>query len=117
MEAAVPGNAAQVIIAIIPIVGIVIGGIVMFFFLLWRHSETNLQIKLGAYHRERFNLALYTLLFGIMLSGVGGVLTVFFALFSGRSLALLGGLLPLSIGVCLIIFYNLYVKLEKRDTE
>lgn len=115
MTTTLPSHAAQVIIAVIPIVGIVIGGIVVFFFLLWRHSEMKLQIKMGTYRKERFNLELYSLLFGILLSGVGGVLTVFFALFNGRSIALLGGLLPLSIGVCLVIFYNLYTRREKRN--
>ena len=117
METTVSSHAAQVIIAIIPIVGIVIGGIVVFFFLLWHHGEVKLQIKLGTYRKERFNLALYSLLFGILLSGVGLVLTAFFALFNGRSPALLGGLVPLAIGICLIIFYNLYTRLLKHDAE
>ena len=35
MEEIIASPAAQVIVAIIPIVGIVIGGVVVFFYLLW----------------------------------------------------------------------------------
>ena len=45
MELTAASPATQVIIAIIPIVGIVIGGVVVFFYLLWRHREISLQIK------------------------------------------------------------------------
>ena len=47
MNTTIASPAAQVIIAVIPIVGIVIGGTVIFFSLLWRHSEKKLQIKNG----------------------------------------------------------------------
>jgi len=47
--------AAQVIVSIIPLVGIVIGGIVIFFYLLWRNTQIKLLIKSGAYEPARFN--------------------------------------------------------------
>ena len=63
MESAVVSPAAQLIIAaIIPIVGIVIGGVLIFFYLLWRHREISLQIKLGSYRPTKFNLKLFSLL-------------------------------------------------------
>ena len=107
MEEKVVSSAAQVIIAIIPIVGIVIGGIVIFFSLLWHHLEVRKQILAGTYRRERFNLKAYSLLIGLLLTGIGAILTVFFALMSGFSPAILGGLIPLAIGICLMLFYKI----------
>jgi sterol desaturase/sphingolipid hydroxylase (fatty acid hydroxylase superfamily) len=98
--------AAQVILAIVPIVGIVIGGILVFFYLLWRHREISLQVKTGNYKPSKFDLKIFSLLLGIILTGIGSVLTLFFALISGLSYQVLGGLIPLALGVCFLIFYK-----------
>ncbi|MCR5724838.1 MAG: hypothetical protein K6G80_07130 [Treponema sp.] len=97
--------AAQVIVALIPIVGIFIGGVIVFFSLLWHHHEIKQQVKMGTYRREAFNLKAFSLLFGVLLSVLGVILTLFFALMKGCSPALLGGLVPLAIGISLVIFY------------
>ncbi len=117
MNTTIASPAAQVIIAVIPIVGIVIGGTVIFFYLLWRHSEKKLQIKNGNYKKESFNFKVYSLLIGLLLSFVGLVLTVFFALMSGKSAALLGGLIPLSLGLSLLVFYKLNPDFLSRDAD
>ena len=39
--------AAQVVIAVIPIVGIVMGAAVIFFYLLWRHRQIIRQLTRG----------------------------------------------------------------------
>lgn len=101
----ITSQAAQVIISIIPIVGIVIGGVVVFFSLLWHHSEVKLQVKQNNYHREPFNLKTFSLLIGLLLTGVGFMLSVVFLIISGPSIVLLGGLIPLAIGISLIVFY------------
>ena len=106
MESALVSPAAQVIIAIIPIVGIVIGGIVVFFYLLWRHREISLQIKTGCY-----------LLTGLLLTGIGLVLTLLFLVLQGLSYPLLGGLLPLIIGVSFLVFFKFCPTNSKRDGE
>ena len=100
--------AAQVIISLIPIVGICIGGVVIFFALLWIHHETKQRIKSGEKTQSNFNYKAATLLCGLLLTGIGFMLTVFFALFDDISPALLGGLIPLTIGICLLLFYRLY---------
>lgn len=109
--------ASQVIIAVIPIVGIVIGGVVVFFYLLWRHRETSLQIKTGCFKPKQLNLKLFSLLTGLLLTGVGAVLSLVFLLVQGLSYMLLGGLLPMIIGICLIVFYKVYPKSEQPDGE
>lgn len=113
MQEEIFSPAAQVIISVIPIVGIVIGGVIVFFFLLWRHHEIKLQLKTGAYKARTFDLKTFSLLTGILLAGTGFVLTLFFAFINGRSLSLLGGLIPCVIGICLLIFYK--VNPEFRD--
>jgi hypothetical protein len=109
--------AAQVILSLIPIVGIFTGGTVIFFALLWLHHETKQRIKAGENFRRNYNFKAATLLIGLLLTGVGFMLTVFFALFSGISPSLLGGLIPFTIGVCLLLFYRLYDWKNESRTE
>lgn len=98
---------AEIIISIVPIVGIGIGGVVVFFSLLWHHHEVKQQIEKGIYRKEKFNLRAYSFLIGLILTGVGLMLSLFFAVANGFSTSMLGGLIPFAIGVCLIIFYKL----------
>lgn len=96
--------AAQVIIALIPIVGIVLGSVVVFFWLLWNHRERKLLIQQGAWTPSRFDVETVSLLSGLLLSAVGIVLTILILLVDGIGYPLLGGLVPLSAGVSLLIF-------------
>jgi len=97
--------AAQVIIAIIPIVGIVMGSAVIFFYLLWNHRRRTLLIKAGHYERPDFNLRSFSLLSGLLLGSVGVALTVLLSIVEGASYGLLGGIIPLSMGVGLLSHY------------
>ena len=109
MEQTFTSPAAQVIISLIPIVGIVIGGVIIFFTLLWHHHETKQRIKAGRENpQQSFNYRALTLLSALLLTGIGFMLSLFFILINGISPALLGGLIPLTIGICLLIFYKLY---------
>lgn len=106
--------AAQVVIAVIPIVGIVMGSIVIFFYLLWNHRRRTLLIKAGQYCRPDFNLLTFSLLAGLLLSTVGIALTVLLSIIEKASYGLLGGIIPLSIGISLLAFYVLKRR-EKND--
>lgn len=118
MESAVVSPAAQLIIAaIIPIVGIVIGGVLIFFYLLWRHREISLQIKLGSYRPTQFNLKLFSLLTGLLLTGIGLVLTLLLGIIQGFSNPLLGGLLPLIIRISFLVFFKFCPTNSKIDGE
>ena len=97
---------AQVIIAIIPIVGIVMGSVVVFFYLLWDHRRKTLSIEAGQYTKPDFNLLTFSLLSGLLLGSVGVALTVLLALVvKEASYGLLGGIIPLSMGIGLLAFY------------
>ncbi|MBQ9205240.1 MAG: hypothetical protein IJ158_00825 [Treponema sp.] len=110
--------AAQVIFALIPIVGITIGGVVIFFALLWAHHERKQRIASGEKPKLNYNFKAATLLIGLLLTGIGAMLSLFFALFAGISPTLLGGLIPFTIGICLLLFYRLYDwKNESRTAD
>ena len=99
--------AAQVIVSIIPIVGIVMGSVVAFFYLLWNHKRRTLLIKAGQYGRPNFDLTAFSLLTGLLLSTVGLALTIILTLALGVNLGLLGGIIPLAIGIGLLVYYGI----------
>ena len=100
-------SAAQVIISIIPIVGIVMGSVVVFFYLLWNHKRRTLLIKAGQFQRPDFDLLTFSLLTGLLLGSVGLALTVFLAIALGVNFGLLGGIIPLSIGIGFLTYYRI----------
>lgn len=106
MEAA-PSATAQVMITIIPIVGIVMGSVIIFFFLLWRHRQRMELIRQGKEPSESFDLRAFSLLAGLIAGAVGFVLTIFILFKDGASYSLLGGLIPLSVGLSLLAYYML----------
>jgi hypothetical protein len=97
-------SVAQVIIAIIPMVGVVMSSVVAFFYLLWHHRRKVLLIKAGQYHNKDFDLLSFSLLTGLLLASIGAGLTVFFILIDA-GYGLLGGIIPLALGVGLLAFY------------
>jgi hypothetical protein len=99
--------AVQIIIAIIPIVGIVMGSVVVFFYLLWNHQRRILLIKTGHYDKPGFDMPSFSLLAGLLLTSVGLSLTIFLALVQGRNYGLLGGIIPLSVGIGLLVYYGI----------
>ena len=108
-------TAAQVIISIIPIVGIVMGSVVIFFYLLWYHMRRTLLIKAGHYDPAEFDFLSFSLLTGLLLASVGVTLTVFLVITLGLSFGLLGGLIPLACGVGLLFYY--FIKRSERGSR
>lgn len=102
----VPSAAAQIVIAVIPIVAIVMGCVVVFFYLLWSHKEKVLLIQRDAYKPARIDLDTFALLAGTLLTGVGAVLSVLFGAKDGLDYSLLGGLIPLALGIGLLVFHG-----------
>jgi len=109
----VPSAAAQVIVSIIPIVGIVMGCGVIFFYLLWNHKQRMLMIDKGSYKRIEFDGDSFSIFSGLMLLCIGLTLVIFFLIKEGFSYSLLSGLLPFSLGISLIVYFILRLKLLK----
>lgn len=100
-------TAAQVLITIIPIVGIVAGATIAFFSLLWSHRRKLRLIEQGMTPRGEFDLEAFSLLTGLVASTVGLALTIFYLVIAGISYLLLGGIIPLSAGLGLLIYYGI----------
>ena len=110
-----PSTAAQVIVSIIPIVGIVMGCIVIFFYLLWSYKLKIHMIDKGIYVRVPFDMDTFSLLSGLVLFILGLALMVFFLIMDGFSYGVLCGLIPLSIGVSLLFFYIARLKIKSKN--
>lgn len=99
--------AAQVIIAIVPIVGITFSAIIIFFALLWKHIEIKLRISKNTYTPPVFNWKVFSLFTGLCLVGVGFSISLLFLIISGVTYGLLGGIIPLILGIMFLIFYKI----------
>lgn len=108
----VPSAAAQVIVSIIPIVGIVMGSIVVFFFLMWDYKYKIFMIEKGFKRESAFNLITFCLLAGLILFTVGACLVVFFLVKDGFSYGVLSGLIPLSIGISMLLFVKISMRMK-----
>ena len=100
-----PSTAAEILISLSPIVGIVMGCTVIFFFLLWNHQQRMLLIEKGLYKRTPFDLTIFSLFSGLILTSIGVSLVVFFFIKEGFSWGLFSGLIPLSLGASMLIFF------------
>ncbi|MDR0524939.1 MAG: hypothetical protein LBG90_03610 [Spirochaetaceae bacterium] len=83
------------------------GSVVVFFYLLWDHRRKTLLIQAGQYTKPRFDLMTFSLLAGLLLVSVGAGLTIFLALAVGAGFGLLGGIIPLAMGIGLLAFYGI----------
>lgn len=101
-----PSVAVQILVALIPIVGIVMGSIVVFFYLFWNYKQRMLMIEKGILQKNPFDIDLCSLFSGLVLFGIGLCLTLVFYLQEGMSYSLLSGLIPLAIGVSLLLFFK-----------
>jgi len=109
-------GAAQIIIAVIPIVGIVMGALVIFFYLLWSYKLKLEMIKNGTYSKTQFDLETFSLLAGLLLFTIGLVLVIFFLIKDGFSYGVLSGLIPLGVGLSLLIFFRIQYNIKKNSS-
>ncbi len=116
-ETIVAVPAAQVLLSLIPMIGIIMAAILIFFYLLWRHRQIIRQIDVGTYVRHSFDTYAFALFAGILLTLTGLVLTVLFLYLNGISYILLGGLIPFIIGVSLLIVLVIMTKKESEFSE
>ncbi|MDR3325427.1 MAG: hypothetical protein LBS82_05545 [Spirochaetaceae bacterium] len=110
-------SSAEVIVAIIPIVGIVMGAVVVFFHLLWSHRRKMLLIQTKQFQSQDFDLEAFSLFAGLLLAVVGICLTVFLAIFTRSGMTLLGGIIPLSCGCALLLFFIINRTVHQRPKK
>ncbi len=104
--------AAQVLLSLIPIVAIVIVGILSFFALQWDNRKRLLIIEKGGRPAPR-SIDDKLLLIGIVALFVGIGLTVFFSVHNGLSNSLLGGIVPMMVGLGVITSYAVIWRTKK----
>ncbi|MDA3948221.1 MAG: hypothetical protein PF508_03260 [Spirochaeta sp.] len=100
----VPSPAAQLMITIIPITGIVVAGMIVFFFLLWNHRQRMEQIRRGLPPAPRMSIRAVSLLVGLVTASVGAALTTVQLALGHAGYNLLGGVIPLAVGIGLLLF-------------
>lgn len=72
-----------------------------------------LLIQTGHYMRLEFDLRSFCLLAGLLLTSVGLALTIFLAIALGANFGLLGGVIPLALGVGLLLYYTI-TRLDRK---
>ncbi len=112
-----PSVAAQIIVSIIPIVGIVMGCTVIFFYLLWNYRLKVHLIQKGLYTKPEFDLLIFSLLAGLILFTLGLALVIFFIVKSGFSYGALSGLIPFAIGTGLLIFSKISYAIKSSNDK
>jgi hypothetical protein len=105
---------AQVLIASIPLVAVTLLAVLTFFFILWDYKRSRLIIERGGTPVPR-NIDEKLLLIGIVALFVGVGLLVFFALKTGLSDSLLGGIIPTTAGLGIITYYLLIHRPKKKN--
>ncbi len=108
-------GATDIILSIVPMVGIVFGAAILFFFLLWNYRLKKELIRTQQYHYTSVKtLRMLTLLIGFVSTLVGLPMTLLFYLVEGVSYVMLGGLIPVFAGIGLLSFYAFTRKQEER---
>jgi hypothetical protein len=109
-----PSSAAQILITIIPIVGIVMGAFVLFSYIYYNHKQKILMIEKGIDKRISFDLDVFSLFTGLLLFSIGLCLTIFFRIKEGTGYGLLSGIIPLSCGISLLVYYMIRKFINKK---
>jgi type IV secretory pathway TrbD component len=101
-------TAAEIILSLVPLLGVVFGCVLLFFFLLWQYRIRRELIRTGQ-HQPMFvtNIRMLSLLIGLLGIAAGLPMTLLFVLIEGVTYVLLGGLLPFFAGIGFLIFYAL----------
>lgn len=98
-------DAAQIILAIVPIVGILFGAFLFFSLFYFYHKQKLLLIEKEHYQPFQFNWNMIFIVGGAIMTFIGIVMVVVFVLSGAIRYELLGAGIPLAIGLALIVSY------------
>lgn len=101
-------TASEIILSVVPLLGVVFGCVLLFFFLLWQYRIRRELIRTGQ-HQPMFvaNIRMLSLLIGLLGIAAGLPMTLLFIMIEGVTYVLLGGLLPFFAGIGFLVFYAL----------
>lgn len=98
----------EVLLSIVPLMGVLTGSVLLFFFLLWRYRLQKELILSGKYVPSFWkNLRIFSLLIGSLSAAIGLPMSVLFFLIDGLAYSAFGGLIPLFAGIGFILFFLL----------
>ncbi len=101
------GETYKLVIYLIPLFGIVFGTTLLWSIFYWWHKQRVELIRSGLYKPTQFDLRAFSFFIGLLLTFIGLVLSIVFILVLGKTMTMLGGLLPLAIGLGLLTYYKL----------
>lgn len=105
--------AADVILSIVPLLGVVLGSVLLFFFFLWQYKLKKERIRTGTFVPGfTKHLRSFALLIGCLSISAGLPMTMIFLMLDGKSYSMLGGIVPFSCGIGLILFY--YISRQRQ---
>jgi flagellar biosynthesis protein FlhB len=97
----------RLILYLVPIFGIIFGTTLLFFLFQWWHRQRMELIRRDLYKPEFFDLRTYSFFLGLLLTFTGLAISLVFVVVLGKSLALLGGLIPFGLGLGLLTYYKM----------
>jgi hypothetical protein len=101
-------HTADVILSIVPMVAVVFGSVLLFFLIFYNYRIRREKIRQQIPTESAFDhLRFISLLAGCLSFSAGIPLTLFFVFTNPGNPGILGGLIPLSAGTGLIVFYYL----------
>ncbi len=102
-----PSNGYKIVLFLVPIFGIVFGSVLISVIAYFWYKQRLELIRAGLYKSSGFNFRVYSFFVGLVLSFTGIALLIVFILVLGNSLAMLGGVIPLAIGLSLLTYYKM----------
>ncbi len=95
---------AEILLSLVPIISIIFGCTILFFFFLWQYRIKKELIKANIYENYFLkNIKFFLLLVGLLSSMVGFPMTMIILYIQGISYALLGGTIPLFTGLAFVL--------------
>lgn len=109
-------DAAQVLLALLPIISVVVVGILTAIITVLDHKQRIIILeKSGELPPRKINDKIF--LIGLLSTFIGITLTVFFAVKDGFNDSLLGGILPTATGLGLITYILINAKNKKEEDD
>jgi len=87
---------------------------VMFSYLYYSNRQRMFLIEKNLYQKKPFDLDSFSLFSGLILTGIGLSLVIFFLTKEGFSYGVLSGLIPLSIGLSMLAFFIIRLRLRNE---
>ena len=98
--------AAEILLSLVPLLGVVFGTILLFFYFYWSYKQKKELIQQGKYKPRTYeNLRKISFLLGCLSTSIGLPMSLLFLYLEGISYIMLGGLIPFTAGIGFLLFY------------